>query len=354
MSIWNKILLWFIGVAAAVCFYTSARTLKTYQHWCTKAIDFQTKLEALQKTNQDLLEADKDRPLADGSMGVRALKAELTLLLLNRGRIWDKCDLQKVDPRTGDVALNTDAGTPNRISVNTILYAFEDWDDKSPGQYVGEFKATAVADNKVQLAPTLNLTERDLKRLAGSKGPWSMYELMPVDRHTALASLSEEEKKARLPAESVAEYLKDGQPAAADDPPQRKEEGKYRRSLRDYKELFRASHSERTLFVDRFEALTRDVKYLADSKTDSLEQTQFAQRELGSVQTELALARKEQKEVADHMAVLEHLLQGLQQIVAERIRGNLAIAREIAKVQLDAARLIDERTRTMAQFGPGK
>ncbi len=152
----------------------------------------------------------------------------------------------------------------------------------------------------------------------------------------------------------MAEYLKDGQPAAADDPPQNKEEGKYRRMLRDYKELFRAAHIERTLFVDRFEALTRDVKYLADAKTDSLQQTQFAQREFGAVQADLALARKEQKEVADHMAYSSDRWQRLQRDVAETIRGNLAISREIAKVQLDAARLIDERTRAMAQFGPGK
>ena len=38
-----------------------------------------------------------------------------------------------------------------------------------------------------------------------------------------------------LPAGSVAEYLKDGKPAAQDDPADRTRNGKYVRSLRDYR-----------------------------------------------------------------------------------------------------------------------
>ncbi len=70
MSIWNKILLWFIGVAAAVCFYTAARTLKTYQHWCTKAIDFQTKLDALAE-DQPGVAGGRQGPSAGRRLGGR-------------------------------------------------------------------------------------------------------------------------------------------------------------------------------------------------------------------------------------------------------------------------------------------
>ena len=180
-----------------------------------------------------------------------------------------------------------------------------------------------------------------------------LYELMPVDRHNAFTDLPEDERKAMLPERSLVEYNRDGQGAASDDPKECVVNGKYQRRLRDYKEIFKTCHSERTLFVDLYEALTRDEQYLKDALADAQRQLQFAEQEVALTKTDWTVAKKEQKAVIDHQAILESRLAGLQQLVTQRIKENLTIAAEIAKIQLNAARRIDERTRTMAQAGAG-
>ena len=92
----------------------------------------------------------------------------------------------------------------------------------------------------------------ELKRLAASRAPWVIYETMPMDRNELFAGMTEDQLKQLLPKQSVAEYLRHGKEATADDDPARKvgldEEGKrlpadqiakatkvlYQRRLRDY------------------------------------------------------------------------------------------------------------------------
>ena len=86
---------------------------------------------------------------------------------------------------------------------------------------------------------------------------------MPQDSHEIFAALSDAEKKALLPADSVAEYLKDGRPAAKDDPKECVVDGKYVRPLRDYDVLFRADQEKRILLTDSTVAATWDKNLVA-------------------------------------------------------------------------------------------
>ena len=363
MSLWNKILIGLICVASLGFFYTAARTLRTYQYWGDKASRLEKLLVAQKEVNRRLLEADADSPLEDKTVGILASQSELHRLLINRGRVWDKCDPQKVDPKTQSVSVNTDPGVPNHITDKLILYAFEDSENKS-GRYIGEFRVTAVAENSVVLTPTLTLGGEDLKRLS-IKGPWLLYELMPYDWHGVFAELTDDERKTMLPESTLKEYVKDGQPAESDDPKDCKVDGKYRRHLRDYKQIFRTCETERILFDDMFEVVSRDLAFMEGARDDAQKQLKFAEQGAAVMKADLVQSQKEQKAVRKHMATLEWMLNRLLKGekdekgvvmfrgVEDFIQSNLAIAAEIAQMQLEAAKRIDERTHRMAAFGPG-
>ena len=353
MSLWNKILLGLVALASLGFFYVAARTLKTQKSWREYVQVLQHKLVVQTEENRKLLESDQE-----GNKGIRRLSADLQRLLINRGRIWQKCEPGKV-AASGQVAVNVEqAGGPGKISDKMVVYVFEEGDDQQPREYLGEFKITELAENKVTLAPTLTLTGREIKQLSGSKGPWTLYELMPADRHLAFADLSEDERRALfpkdvVPKEIVDEYVRDGQPAKADDPPQCQVDGRYVRRLRDYKELFRSYQTDQTLFADVTEALVRDKQYLDDAKNDADRQVQFAEQYVTALRADQAVAVKEQRAAGGFRALLDQRLAAMQQIVAKLIKDNLEKAAEIAKLQLLAAERIDARTQTMAQSGAG-
>ena len=197
-------------------------------------------------------------------------------LLLDRRRAWFKCDPRvklNRDDGTAEITIIIDQPDPHGIAENTILYAFEEADVQKKGRYLGEFKVTKADEKQKQLvlAPTSRLTAREIDRLEAAKRPWELYEIMPRDNHDIFASLSDEEKKAMLPADSLPEYLKDGKPAAKDDPEERVEDGKYVRPLRDYQVLFSADRAERTLLADQIDAATRDKKLVEDALAEAKE-----------------------------------------------------------------------------------
>ena len=184
---------------------------------------------------------------------------ELEKALVSRGRIWSNCEPGKPDAK-GRVAVTTDLPSPNGISDKMVVYAFEEVDPQKGGDYLGEFRVAGVADKKIALEPTMTMTAREQKRLERSKGPWSLYELLPLDQHELFVDMPDD-VKAALPADGVAEYTHDGQKAEPDDPSECKVEGIYVRRLRDYAALFKMYHGERTLFVDLYESIARDLQY---------------------------------------------------------------------------------------------
>ncbi len=277
---------------------------------------------------------------------------------MDRGRAWFHCDATvNVNPPQGTavVTVTISQPDPHGIAEGTVLYGFEEADAQKQGRYLGEFRV-AKSDEKqkqVILAPTSRLSPREIERLGAVKGPWVFYETMPRDNHEIYAVLGDEEKKAVLPAASLPEYLKDGKSAAVGEPPAQVVAGKYERPLRDYHVFFTADRVQRTLLVDAIDASTCDAKLLSDALAAAKQQEEAVKVELASVKEELAKQSGQRGVVATYHQALEKELAAIRAETARLIETNKAMAGRIVKMQLEAVRRIDERTRAMAQSGAG-
>ena len=340
MSIWNKILIGLIGVASVALFYTAARTMKTHQHWRQLAADFEKKIAQVEKDNKTIAEGTEKA--ADSSeMGIRQLRLELSKLLQDRRRAWFNCTPKvKVDREKASASITvvTDQPELHGITQNTVLYAFEEIDVQKKGRYLGEFKVTK-ADEKQKtavLVPTSLLSPREIEKLAGAKQPWELYEVMPRDNHDIFASLSDDEKKAMLPASVLPEY--------------RDEE---KRPLNDYQILFDAGRTQRTLLLDKIDYAQRDAKLLEAAVARAKEMAEKAEKEVASTKEDAKMFGRERDAVASYLKTIQKELDAAKAVVAELIKKNKAMAGQIAKLQFEAARRIDQRTRAMAQSGAG-
>ncbi len=334
MSIWNKVLVGVICFACLGYFYAAARTLKTHQYWQETAKKLEKRIEQLDKENQRLTEID-----------VRDRRIALNELLLDRGRVWYKCDPKvKVNPneQSAVVAVTVEGQDPLNIADNTMLYAFEEADVQKNGRYLGEFKVTKVDPKQrtAVLVPSLPLNERQLKKLASAQRPWHVYEIIPRDNHELFASLNDQEKEAMLPAESRQEYLEDGKGDAV-------------RQLRDYQVLFSILHLRRTLMVDRVAAAAFDLNLVKDALAQAEKQEAAAKQEVEETKLDVERADHERDAVAALLKTVEKDYGAAQAAIEGLIKANKDMAGQLAKMQLEAARQIDQRTRAMAQSGAG-
>ena len=127
--------------------------------------------------------------------------------------------------------------------------------------------------------------------------------------------------------------------------------GKYVRQLRDYDLLFGVYHGQRSMALDETQAATRDLQYLQNALADAKQQEQFRHDEIEGLKKELAECAAERDAVAAYRKALEDKLSAVKADVEEMIKTNQALAGEIARIQLEATRRIDEQTRRMAQAG---
>jgi hypothetical protein len=352
MSIWNKVLLGLIIITSLVFFYMSARMLKTYKYWNDLAQKHEAAIRNLEAENKILLEGHEVG--GEFQPGIEQLRVELNKLIADRHRVWYNCSPSvNINKQTSAVTVkvNIEQPDPHGIADKTILYAFE---EGGKGRYLGEFKATSVADKQVTLEPAFKLLPLDLKKLASAKRSWVLYDSMPHDSHEILGELSEKDKKALLPADSLTEYLKDGKPAAEDDPAELKVNGKYERMLRDYPQLFNAYRMKITLLIDQQQAAMRDQRMVEDSLADAQRQVQFYQNQATIFKAVAAKFAQQRDAVQSYMDQLQEKLATLKKDVENLLENNKAMAGQIAKIQLEATRRIDQRTHAMAQSASGE
>ena len=360
MSIWNKVLVGLICLASPFFFYLAARMLKTTEHWSGTAARMQKQIDRLEKENEQLIEGVVN---ADGSVepGIRQLGIELHKLLVDRRRAWFKCvpsiKLGR-DDGTAEITVTINKPDPHGIAEKTVLQAFAEADTRKTGRYLGEFTVTTESTGKqVTLVPTKRLTDREIDKLEKArkaKYSWMLYELMPQDSRDIFASLSDEQKRSLFPASHVSEYLKDGKPAAEDDPRERVVGGKYVRQLLDYGVLFNAEHEKQTLLRDSIEATTRDKKLVEDALILGREQEEACKRDISTATEDRVKFFLQRDVVAAHLKILQEKVVAMRAAVERFIERNRAMAGQIAKSQLEAARRIDRRTRAMARSESGR
>lgn len=353
MSIWNKILIGFIFLASVAFFYMGARTLKTHQHWREIARKQEDDLRTEKQTEAKLLGESAEQQLGeDAELGIRQTRVELHKLMVDRGRVWYDCKPQRVDPDTGAASVMTELPNPPQVKVKMVLFVFDQAETQNGGRYLGEFTVAAVAgegDRQLELQPSRKMTQQDRDRLVQSQArpepSWALYEIMPQDNHEIFEGFTDAEKTAVLPASTVDEYLKDGQLTDPANP----ESPKLVRKLRDYEVLFRVYHKQRSELVDLWEAATRDKQYVEVALEDANRHKQFRQTEVDQLKVELAKIERERDAVAVHLKALEGRMGAMRATIARIIKANQEMAGEIARIQLEATRRIDERTGRMAQ-----
>jgi hypothetical protein len=230
----------------------------------------QEQAEAAEKETQRLLWGDFVASVG-GVDAVVPVQGELRRLTAERGRVWRQLDLLQstptgyqleltvrppadaVDPLAdpdgladpGAPAAATAAASSDSLPVNTVVYGFAEEMDEAgqpiPVYYLGEFKVLQSQAGQVTLEPTRALQSDQLERIAqGFASRWTLYELLPLDSHTAFAAAgsqpSAEELYGRMdeaeigqlfgqiPAEDGRQqalldaYLRDGTRASDNDP----------------------------------------------------------------------------------------------------------------------------------------
>ena len=368
MSIWNKILLGLIGFAALFFLYAAARTVKTYQYWAGKAGEFERTLKDRRAELVSLQTADHENQRPDKTIGVEQLRIDLGRVLANRGRIW-RCEKQRASlTPAGIMNVTLSCNDPAPFAPNMVFYAFEEGDDLSPGNYLGEFCVQASSEKQVVLASTGRMTrslDPKLKSLAdnvlASKPAWVLYEMMPTDEHEAFQKLTEDQKKWVENAftsfgmnQAAEEFLNDGQPIdAAGRPSQNPNDKKFERPLRDYLAIFRACEMHRTRFAERMESAIRDLNFLKAAKQEADQLVAMAEKEKTQVSKELERAKAERTAVTGLLAARQSTLKVFKASVEKLIADNVKEAQEVARLQKEANDLIDRRTRSMAQAAAG-
>ena len=377
MNIWNKVLVGLILLMSIVFFILGARALKTHQFWRERAVEQQEALAAAAEEEEGLLER------------VGQLSLELHEQLVDRGRVWYRCRPQGQPRDTGEVGVVAGIPVPHRIETQTVLWVFDEFDVRNGGNYLGQFTVTAVGgqDNRqLQLTPAVRLTGQEAQRLQQSAArngvTWVLYETMPADKHEALAGLSEDELRAMLPETSVEEYVMDGQPTTLAEAKRRglrgkvfqvdqsgeivrengipkevvaeNEQGKFVRQLRDYEELFRQYQLGRSAWIDKRATTLRNRDYIKGADTDLRLQVQHRQNDRDQLVADRQKSFSDRDLAADRLEEMKARLDSVRSDILETINKNQEFAGEIARIQREATRLIDERIRTMAQVGPGK
>ena len=340
MSIWNKVLLFLIAFASLALFWLSAWMLKCDKNWRDLAVKYDREISKIQAEN------------ALGEARIAQTHAELAKLVVARNRAWYHCEPQKItkDDKAGtaSVKVTIKSPDPHGIAEKAVLYVFEESNDKEQGQYLGEFKVTGVSGKEIGLTLAFKPTEADMKKLGKPVKLWTLYDVLPRDHRETLAELTEEQKKTLLPADTAEEFVKDGRPAAADDPAGRKIDGKYVRPLRDYASLFQAYRMEIAVLQDFVEAKTRDVQLVEDALADAKRQVQFLKDQKVVVTGEKEKFAAQLDAVDVHFKKVKEILDALTDEAKKLIDDNKAMAGQIAKIELDAIRRIDERSRAMA------
>jgi hypothetical protein len=318
MSIWNKILLGLIIVCSLAFFYMSARMLKTQKNWSVLAEQYKSQIKKLQ--DQDELNEEGGTVNGQFKPGIRQVRAELNKITVDRQRVWYNCDPQvSINRQSGEVAIQVtiDQPSPSGIAANTNLYAFESAPAAQQGRYLGEFKVTNVADKQIKMEP-VKLLNVDRDKLASAKRPWDLYSSLPHDSHEILGQSGEQ------------------------------------RPLRDYAYLFKVYHLMITELTDKEQAAKNDKQKVEEALVDAKVQVKHYQKQTTVVKALLDEISRQRDAVAAHLDILRKKFAETKAAAMEMIKNNKAMAGQIAKIQLDATRRIDERTRAMAQSANGE
>ena len=349
------LLIFFSGIGYM---FLGASTLKLHRRFRSNIAKYEKQLEEIERQNYELQYGTRDLP------GIGELEHRLQIVTRERGRVWrGVLPSGQVSP-LGEVAIQVSQPVPHGLEQDSIVYAFETGDPNTSSpqggpQYLGEFRVKAVQAGGAMLESTLLLGQRELQRIGGSQGPWSLYETMPVDRHSLFAEMSEEEKRQKLPAESVEEYLRHGTDATPDDDQwhviglddKGNRVGKdnldaavkklYNRTLRDYAYLFNEMAKERIVAIAKITAVAEDNQKLVTSLEGAEKTGEFRRQQIDSLEKDLTGMKADRLAIESHRDSVLSLLAHYQGRIEEYLKANSLLAKRYSQSQLGLASFIN-------------
>lgn len=209
----------------AWCFVFFAAGVASRRNGYMEAYDkLLTKSEAKLLAEELARDGDRVNPIPDLNAYV-PITNELNRLLVERGRVWRGASVVQLAPNEVSLQLSAGvagapavppagvpaapaeggakpdqpAGASNAgLAAESIVQVFGERTDErgtTPVVYLGEFVVTAADGSAIKLKPTATLTPEQNAAIAGGSFPtWSIYELMPLDSHTAFAVLGSKEE----------------------------------------------------------------------------------------------------------------------------------------------------------------
>ncbi len=322
---------------------------------------------------------------------VAELDHEILMKTRRRGRLWRYVMPAGIDQKTGAIGVKfvapprpvavpaegAEAGappaapapapaavaaTPPGLKPNTVVFLFEDGPPqpaapngvpRSP-QYLGEFTVAQAAGQQASLVPVQPWAPADFeyRRIAASRGPWIMYETMPLDNYETFAGFKEEQLKAMLPKLSVNEYLRQDKPATdADDafrkvaldadgkpvPPDKKEgiaKVIFQRRLRDYATEFDELFRRRVNTAAEIDAVKKDIAQLTAAEESGKKLQAYRTAERQKLTADLAGVTKEVQAIQQHLAQVNQLLAKARQLTTDLMAKNRTLAEELKAQQV--------------------
>lgn len=287
------------------------------------------------------------------------VKHQLFLATRLRGRVWRKVTPGQFDPQTGTVDVSVESPQPSGIEQGRVLFAFEQGKPALPdptqgAQYLGEFRVTKADAQQATLVSVNELDKVERERLANSRGPWALYETMPVDQLELFAGLDEKQLRKLLPAASVEEYIRQGTPAGPDDdewhvigfddngnqvgPDNMDKAVKkvYQRRLRDYAADFAELNERRVMLLANIAAVSKDIERLQAAQVSAKKLEAFRTDEVQKLKIDLAGVEKERAIIEAHQAQVEQQLATARKLLDQAIAENRRLADELARREAPA------------------
>jgi len=362
----NATLLFF--VVALEFLYVSTHVLTLHDRYRSQANEIQKSLDKV-RADIKLLEFGNE-DAEDEDAGVRELRHELHRLTLDRGRVWSDCEVDPQLDENGNITVRIANPDPHGIEIDKLLYAFEQGPAAEGNLFLSLGRVVTVGEGTVTAVPLRPTTPEQLEEYLNRGKKWRLYESLPVDRHDLLTSLSEEDLRAGLPAESIDEYLKDGKEASEDEPDERRIGFKaddlqalpnerdqvvkwlYVRRLRDFALRFDSLYAEQRMMQSDIEREISHIEAMKGSLAQAEQNVKDREEERGKLTQDFQKFQIEADRVGQHLAEVEQQRDKLETLLGDIRARTVELAVQLARWQKDATERIDRATSSQTAVGP--
>ncbi|QDT01384.1 hypothetical protein [Adhaeretor mobilis] len=306
--------------------------------------------------------------------GIDTLARQVKQLTRQRGRVWR--GVRPSGPLANDaIPVAIPQPSPHGMPPEAIVFAFEIGLSNGPNpsegtQYLGQFKVVSVTPDGAVLSPIQQLDQRTGSRLERSKGPWSVYETMPDDRHELYAELNEQQLRQLLPPATVEEYLRHGGPANADDDEYHTagfdEEGnrlgpdeisnaaekRYDRPLRSYGYLFEELNRSKVVMQANAMALQKDISLVQEAQASAKKLQAYREGEKVALAKDLTLMKRDREAIEALSQKLAEIVDNAKGLLDQALTANEQLAQQLMLRQVGSVRPAAPAGGNLLRFEP--